>query len=51
MENPRAPQKDDALVVTHYRRSPQQAAMLGLEVMGSCSSCAITPFVFWEARG
>uniref|UniRef100_A0A672V3J7 Zinc finger protein 259 n=1 Tax=Strigops habroptila TaxID=2489341 RepID=A0A672V3J7_STRHB len=31
VENPRAPQKDDALVVTHYRRSPQQAAMLGLE--------------------
>uniref|UniRef100_A0A8V5H6Q7 Uncharacterized protein n=1 Tax=Melopsittacus undulatus TaxID=13146 RepID=A0A8V5H6Q7_MELUD len=31
VENPRAPQKDDALVVTHYRRSPQQAAMLGLQ--------------------
>ncbi|NXV84783.1 ZPR1 protein, partial [Calonectris borealis] len=31
VENPRAPQKDDALVVTHYRRTPQQAAMLGLE--------------------
>uniref|UniRef100_A0A8B9FBY2 ZPR1 zinc finger n=1 Tax=Amazona collaria TaxID=241587 RepID=A0A8B9FBY2_9PSIT len=31
VENPRAPQKDDALVVTRYRRSPQQAAMLGLE--------------------
>lgn len=36
MENPRAPQKDDALVVTHYRRTPQQAALLGLEVTGSC---------------
>ncbi|NWW88863.1 ZPR1 protein, partial [Rhynochetos jubatus] len=31
VENPRAPQKDDALVVTRYRRTPQQAAMLGLE--------------------
>lgn len=36
MENPHAPQKDDALVVTRYRRTPQQAAMLGLEVTGSC---------------
>ncbi|NXK94521.1 ZPR1 protein, partial [Formicarius rufipectus] len=32
VENPHAPQRDDALVVTHYRRTPQQAAMLGLEV-------------------
>ncbi|NXS13614.1 ZPR1 protein, partial [Neodrepanis coruscans] len=32
VENPHAPQKDDALVVTHYRRTPQQAALLGLEV-------------------
>ncbi|XP_075298467.1 zinc finger protein ZPR1 isoform X2 [Opisthocomus hoazin] len=31
VENPHAPRKDDALVVTHYRRTPQQAAMLGLE--------------------
>ncbi|NXF33218.1 ZPR1 protein, partial [Nyctibius bracteatus] len=31
VENPRAPQKDDALVVAHYRRTPQQAAVLGLE--------------------
>ncbi|CAM4667495.1 unnamed protein product [Lepidochelys olivacea] len=31
VENPRAPQKDDALVVTHYRRTAQQDAMLGLE--------------------
>ncbi|KFP05504.1 Zinc finger protein ZPR1, partial [Calypte anna] len=31
VENPHAPRKDEALVVTHYRRSPQQAAMLGLE--------------------
>ncbi|KAM9258012.1 LOW QUALITY PROTEIN: zinc finger protein ZPR1-like [Cariama cristata] len=32
VENPHAPQKDDALVVAHYRRrTPQQAAMLGLE--------------------
>ncbi|TFK01987.1 obscurin [Platysternon megacephalum] len=31
VENPHAPQKDDALVVTHYRRSAQQDAMLGLE--------------------
>ena len=40
VENPHAPRKDDALVVTHYRRTPQQAAMLGLEVMGSrCCTC------------
>ncbi|NXG67927.1 ZPR1 protein, partial [Baryphthengus martii] len=32
VENPRAPQKDEALVVTRYRRSPQQAALLGLEL-------------------
>ncbi|NXY90578.1 ZPR1 protein, partial [Alcedo cyanopectus] len=32
VENPQAPQKDDALVVTRYRRTPQQAAMLGLEL-------------------
>ncbi|XP_033375596.1 zinc finger protein ZPR1 isoform X2 [Parus major] len=31
VENPQAPQRDEALVVTHYRRSPQQCAMLGLE--------------------
>ncbi|KFZ57184.1 Zinc finger protein ZPR1, partial [Antrostomus carolinensis] len=31
VENPHAPRRDDALVVTHYRRTPQQAAMLGLE--------------------
>ncbi|NWZ69388.1 ZPR1 protein, partial [Acrocephalus arundinaceus] len=32
VENPQAPQRDEALLVTHYRRSPQQSAMLGLEV-------------------
>lgn len=32
VENPHAPQRDEALVVTHYRRTPQQAAALGLEV-------------------
>uniref|UniRef100_A0A669QHN4 Zinc finger protein 259 n=1 Tax=Phasianus colchicus TaxID=9054 RepID=A0A669QHN4_PHACC len=31
VENPHAPQKDEALVVTYYKRTPQQAAMLGLE--------------------
>ncbi|KAM9250303.1 LOW QUALITY PROTEIN: zinc finger protein ZPR1-like [Cariama cristata] len=32
VENPHTLQKDDALVVAHYRRrTPQQAAMLGLE--------------------
>ncbi|NXU14206.1 ZPR1 protein, partial [Pardalotus punctatus] len=31
VENPHAPQRDEALVVAHYRRSPQQSAMLGLE--------------------
>ncbi|NWR03066.1 ZPR1 protein, partial [Paradoxornis webbianus] len=31
VENPHAPQRDEALVVTRYRRSPQQSALLGLE--------------------
>ncbi|XP_074832968.1 zinc finger protein ZPR1 isoform X2 [Carettochelys insculpta] len=31
VENPCAPQKDEALVVTHYRRTAQQNALLGLE--------------------
>ncbi|XP_041269734.1 zinc finger protein ZPR1 [Onychostruthus taczanowskii] len=31
VENPRAPQRDEALLVTRYRRSPQQCALLGLE--------------------
>ncbi|RMB91941.1 hypothetical protein DUI87_31469 [Hirundo rustica rustica] len=31
VENPHAPQRDEALVVTRYRRSPQQCALLGLE--------------------
>uniref|UniRef100_A0A8C8RSB7 Zinc finger protein ZPR1 n=1 Tax=Pelusios castaneus TaxID=367368 RepID=A0A8C8RSB7_9SAUR len=31
VENPCAPQKDEALVVTHYRRTAQQDAMLGIE--------------------
>ncbi|NXI99212.1 ZPR1 protein, partial [Psophia crepitans] len=31
VENPRAPQRDAALTVTRYRRTAQQAAMLGLE--------------------
>ncbi|NXA56154.1 ZPR1 protein, partial [Nothocercus julius] len=32
VENPLAPQKDEALVVTHYKRTAQQDAMLGLAV-------------------
>lgn len=32
VENPHAPQKDDALVITHYNRTPQQEEMLGLQV-------------------
>ncbi|XP_032724441.1 zinc finger protein ZPR1 [Lontra canadensis] len=31
VENPHAPQKDRALVVTHYSRTPQQEEMLGLQ--------------------
>ncbi|XP_047547666.1 zinc finger protein ZPR1 [Lutra lutra] len=31
VENPHAPQKDHALVVTHYSRTPQQEEMLGLQ--------------------
>uniref|UniRef100_K7G2E8 ZPR1 zinc finger n=1 Tax=Pelodiscus sinensis TaxID=13735 RepID=K7G2E8_PELSI len=34
VENPHAPQKDEALVVTRYRRTAQQDAMLGLEEFG-----------------
>ncbi|NXM09162.1 ZPR1 protein, partial [Tyrannus savana] len=32
VENPHAPRRDEALAVTRYRRTPQQAALLGLEV-------------------
>ncbi|NXX54888.1 ZPR1 protein, partial [Scopus umbretta] len=32
VENPHAPRKDDALAVARYRRTPRQAAMLGLEL-------------------
>uniref|UniRef100_A0A4X2M2L2 Zinc finger protein ZPR1 n=3 Tax=Vombatus ursinus TaxID=29139 RepID=A0A4X2M2L2_VOMUR len=31
VENPHAPRKDDALVITHYTRTPQQGDMLGLK--------------------
>ncbi|XP_036180152.1 zinc finger protein ZPR1 isoform X2 [Myotis myotis] len=31
VENPHAPQKDDALVITHYNRTLQQEEMLGLQ--------------------
>uniref|UniRef100_A0A673UWH8 Zinc finger protein ZPR1 n=1 Tax=Suricata suricatta TaxID=37032 RepID=A0A673UWH8_SURSU len=31
VENPRAPQKDDALAVTHYERTVQQQELLGLQ--------------------
>ncbi|GAB1294164.1 Zinc finger protein ZPR1 [Apodemus speciosus] len=31
VENPHAPQKDNALVITYYDRTPQQAEMLGLQ--------------------
>ncbi|XP_073513192.1 zinc finger protein ZPR1 isoform X2 [Phyllobates terribilis] len=31
VENPFAPQKDEALVVTHYRRSREQDSLLGIE--------------------
>ncbi|XP_004585158.4 zinc finger protein ZPR1 [Ochotona princeps] len=31
VENPHAPQKDDALVITHYNRTLQQEQMLGLQ--------------------
>ena len=32
VENPHAPQKDHALVITHYNRTVQQEEMLGLQV-------------------
>ncbi|XP_053308158.1 zinc finger protein ZPR1 [Spea bombifrons] len=31
VENPLAPQKDEALAVTHYKRTPEQDTLLGLE--------------------
>ncbi|XP_074072836.1 zinc finger protein ZPR1 isoform X1 [Macrotis lagotis] len=31
VENPHAPRKDDALLITHYTRTPQQGDMLGLK--------------------
>jgi hypothetical protein len=46
VENPHAPQKDNALVITYYDRTPQQAEMLGLQVSGlikseGCSGAAL----------
>uniref|UniRef100_A0ABM5EQN7 Zinc finger protein ZPR1 n=1 Tax=Pogona vitticeps TaxID=103695 RepID=A0ABM5EQN7_9SAUR len=38
VENPRAPLKDEGLVVTHYRRTAQQAAMLGIEPEEPCET-------------
>uniref|UniRef100_A0A8I6GME8 Zinc finger protein ZPR1 n=1 Tax=Rattus norvegicus TaxID=10116 RepID=A0A8I6GME8_RAT len=38
VENPHAPQKDSALVITYYDRTPQQAEMLGLQVSGLTES-------------
>lgn len=32
VENPHAPQKDHALVITHYNRTAQQEELLGLQV-------------------
>lgn len=32
VENPRAPQRDEALAVARYKRSAQQNAMLGIQV-------------------
>ena len=32
VENPHAPRKDDALVITHYNRTLQQEEMLWLQV-------------------
>lgn len=34
MENPHAPQKDGALLITHYTRTLQQEEVLGLQVSG-----------------
>uniref|UniRef100_A0A8C7Q1E2 Zinc finger protein ZPR1 n=1 Tax=Oncorhynchus mykiss TaxID=8022 RepID=A0A8C7Q1E2_ONCMY len=35
VENPFAPQKDEALSVSHYKRTPQQDAQLGIKVKGN----------------
>lgn len=43
MENPRAPQRDEALLVTHYRRSPQQSALLGLQVTAAAPAPCPAP--------
>ncbi|KAJ6653190.1 hypothetical protein lerEdw1_010063 [Lerista edwardsae] len=40
VENPHAPQRDEALVVSHYRRTAQQAAMLGIQVEEPTDSVA-----------
>ncbi|PNJ75845.1 ZPR1 isoform 5, partial [Pongo abelii] len=39
VENPHAPQKDDALVITHYNRTRQQEEMLGLQVLQFNTNC------------
>lgn len=39
IENPFAPQKDTALSVTHYKRTPQQNAALGIEVRNCYGIC------------
>ncbi len=39
IENPFAPQKDTALTVTHYKRTPEQNAALGIEVRSCYSIC------------
>uniref|UniRef100_A0A4W2ICW2 Zinc finger protein ZPR1 n=1 Tax=Bos indicus x Bos taurus TaxID=30522 RepID=A0A4W2ICW2_BOBOX len=39
VENPHAPRKDDALVITHYNRTLQQEEMLGLQVLQFNTNC------------
>ncbi|PNI66159.1 ZPR1 isoform 5, partial [Pan troglodytes] len=39
VENPHAPQKDDALVITYYNRTRQQEEMLGLQVLQFNTNC------------
>uniref|UniRef100_A0A8C7JVM8 Zinc finger protein 259 n=1 Tax=Oncorhynchus kisutch TaxID=8019 RepID=A0A8C7JVM8_ONCKI len=39
VENPFAPQKDEALSVSHYKRTPQQDAQLGIKVLTFNTNC------------
>ncbi|XP_075046518.1 zinc finger protein ZPR1 [Mixophyes fleayi] len=48
VENPFAPQKDEALTVAHYRRSKEQDSLLGIESLNGQQNSEETPEVSTE---